>query len=292
MTRPSAAAPSAGERLIGLVRLTHPFPSLLDGLATVAFALVAGGSPANAGRLGMAMVALQASIGILNDVIDAPHDAGHKPGKPIPAGLVSPVVARTGVAVAAAVGVLLALPSGLAVTALALVILAIGYVYDRFAKGTAWSWLPFAVGIPLLPVFGWLGANGTLPAAFAILLPTALVAGAALAIANARADLDRDAASGVTSVATRLGAERAWTVQATLFGLVAGVALGSMVATRPAASALAGVVLGVLVVSGGTWLGRDCDAARRERAWEAQAVGIAVLAASWLAGMMGEGGLG
>ena len=32
------------------------------------------------------------------------------------------------------------------------------------AKGTAWSWLPFAVGIPLLPVYGWLGAAGALPA--------------------------------------------------------------------------------------------------------------------------------
>ncbi len=34
------------------------------------------------------MTALQASIGALNDLVDAPRDAGHKPGKPIPAGLV------------------------------------------------------------------------------------------------------------------------------------------------------------------------------------------------------------
>ena len=103
--------------------------------------------------------------------------------------------------------------------ALAVLILAIGYGYDRFAKGTAWSWLPFALGVPLLPVFGWLGAAGTVPAVFAILLPTAVVAGAALAIANARADVDRDAAAGVTSVATALGPDRAWVVAAGLFGL-------------------------------------------------------------------------
>ena len=35
------------------------------------------------------MTALQVSIGALNDIHDAPDDAGRKPGKPIPAGLVS-----------------------------------------------------------------------------------------------------------------------------------------------------------------------------------------------------------
>jgi 4-hydroxybenzoate polyprenyltransferase len=238
------------------------------------------------------MVAIQASIGMLNDVIDAPHDAGHKPGKPIPAGLVSPGAARVGVVVGAVVGLALAAPSGAATTAVALVILGIGYSYDRYAKGTAWSWLPFAVGIPLLPVFGWLGAVGTLPGSFAILLPAAVVAGAALAIANASADLDRDSAAGVVSVATTLGAERAWTVQAVLFGFVAGVAIGSLIATRATPLTVAGAVAGVVVISAGTWLGRDGDAHRRERAWEAQAVGVAVLAAAWLAGMVGEGGLG
>ncbi len=237
------------------------------------------------------MISLQASIGMLNDVIDAPHDAGHKPGKPIPAGLVARPAARVGVAVAAAVGLLLAAPSGWPTLALAVLILAIGYGYDLFAKGTAWSWLPFALGVPLLPVFGWLGAAGSVPPAFAILLPTAVVAGTALAIANARADVDRDAAAGVTSVATALGPDRAWAVAACLFGFVGGVALGSLLVTGAGPLALAGAVVGVVVISVGTWLGRDDDATRRERAWEAQAVGIAVLAAAWLAGMMGEGGL-
>ena len=36
------------------------------------------------------MTALQVSIGTLNDLVDAPRDAGRKPGKPIPAGLVTP----------------------------------------------------------------------------------------------------------------------------------------------------------------------------------------------------------
>ena len=50
--------------------------------------------PATALRLAVSMTALQVSIGTLNDIVDAPRDAGHKPGKPIPAGLVTPGIAR------------------------------------------------------------------------------------------------------------------------------------------------------------------------------------------------------
>ena len=79
LERLGRAEPSLAGRLAGWVRLTHPFPSLLDGLATAAIALVAAGEAPTAVRLGVSMTALQASIGILNDVVDAPRDAGHKP---------------------------------------------------------------------------------------------------------------------------------------------------------------------------------------------------------------------
>jgi 4-hydroxybenzoate polyprenyltransferase len=275
----------------GLVRLTHPFPSILDGLVVLAIALIAGGGVPTALRLGLSMIALQASIGALNDLLDVERDAGRVPPKPIPGGQVSVRAARALWVGAAVLGLALAAPSGLPTLVVALAALSVGYGYDRFAKGTAWSWLPFALGVPLLPVFGWLGAAGSVPPAFAILLPTAVVAGAALAIANARADVERDAAAGVTSVATALGPDRAWVVAACLFGFVGGVALGSLLVTGADPLALAGAVVGVVVISIGTWFGGDDDAARRERAWEAQAVGIAVLAAAWLAGMMGEGGI-
>ena len=119
------------------------------------------------------------------------------------------------------------MPSGPGLVALAGAVLAIGYAYDLRAKGTAWSWLPFAIGIPLLPVFAWFGTTGELPGSFAILLPAAVAAGAALAIANALADVERDRAAGLRSVALRLGPERAWTVQAVLLAAVVAAALVS-----------------------------------------------------------------
>jgi 4-hydroxybenzoate polyprenyltransferase len=237
------------------------------------------------------MTFLQASIGSLNDVVDAPRDAGRTPPKPIPGGLVSRAAALTVVAVAAILGVASSMPSGAPTTALAVVVLGIGYAYDLGFKGTAWSWLPFAVGIPLLPVYGWLGAAGVLPAAFAILLPAAVMAGAGLAVSNALADIERDTAAGTDSVATRLGARRAWTIQAILLAGVVGAAWltlavgGAAERAIDGGAAAAGALVATIVIGVGIALARHADAARRERAWEFEAIGVGLLAAAWLAGV-------
>jgi 4-hydroxybenzoate polyprenyltransferase len=248
-------------------------------------AMIAGAEPLVALRLGVAMTAVQASIGALNDVVDAPRDAGHKPGKPIPAGLVSGTAARVVVVAAAVIGLALSAPSGVPTVGLGAVVLVIGYAYDLGFKGTAWSWVPFAVAIPLLPVFAWLGSVGTVPASFAILIPVAVVAGSALAIANARADLERDAAAGVDSVAVRLGPGRSWAVAAGLLLFVVAAAIVTLV-RRDASTGTILVAVGAgVLVGAGIALGRRGDSARRERAWQLQAVGVALLAAAWLAGI-------
>lgn len=282
--------PGLMARIGGLIRLIHPFPSVLDGVVVGAIALVAGGDGLTSARLAVSMTALQASIGSLNDFVDAPRDSGHKPGKPIPAGLVSARVAATTVAAAAGIGVGLAISSGWGALGLAVVVLAIGFGYDLRFKGTAWSWLPFAVGIPLLPVYGWLGAAGTLPTSFAIVLPVAVIAGAALAIANARADMERDVQAGLDSVAIRLGSGRAWAVNAGLLGVVVVAAVTTLVAIGPPPGALVGAITAAFVIGLGVVMGRVGDGAQRERAWELQAIGLGLLALAWLVGFPLEGG--
>jgi len=263
----------------------HPFPIALDGVATGVVSRLAGGDAPASLRLGLAMVALQASIGALNDLADADTDRGRKPGKPIPAGQVSPAVARSVMVMAAAIGLLLAVPSGPGLVALGGLGLAIGYAYDLLAKGTAWSWLPFAIGTPLLPVFGWYGAAGSLPSVFALLVPAGIVAGAALAIANARADLERDAASGVDSVAIRLGSQRAWLAGAAMLAIVASAAFGSLWQAAAPTVALGASALAVALLAVGVAIGRSGSAVQRERAWEIQAVAVALLAVAWLWGV-------
>jgi 4-hydroxybenzoate polyprenyltransferase len=270
-------------RLGGLVRLTHPFPSLLDGGATLAIALLAGGRPFDALRLAAAMVALQASIGTINDLVDVPRDTGRKLGKPIPAGLVGPTTATLLALIAAAVGLVLSLPSGLATGVVAVAILAVGLLYDLWLRGTAWSWLPFALGIPLLPVFAWLGATGRVPELFLVLVPTAFISGAGLAIANALADIERDAEAGVRSVARHMGPAGAWTAHAMLQATVVAVAGASLLGAGAGIPLLLGAAGATVVLLAGVSLTRNASAAWRERGWELEAIGTALLAAVWIA---------
>jgi 4-hydroxybenzoate polyprenyltransferase len=229
------------------------------------------------------MVALQASIGALNDLLDVPLDRGRKPGKPIPAGLVPPAAAAIVVVGGAIIGGLLSWASGWMTAGLAVAILAVGYAYDGWFKGTAWSWLPFAIGIPLLPVYAWAGAAGVVPAQFTVLVPCAGLAGAALAIANSLADVERDSEAGVTSVARRLGYGAAWALHAGLHGVVLVVALATLPVLGTVGPGAAVAALGSAVILAGVAAGRGRGPEVRERAWELEAVGVAILGAGWLA---------
>lgn len=267
-----------------LLRLVHPFPSLLDGLVTTILALVVGGSVPTAVRLGLSMVALQAAIGALNDLVDAPTDAISKPRKPIPAGLVAPTVARLVVVVGVAAGLLLAALSGLPTVVVGLLILASGFSYDLAFKGTALSWLPFALGLPLLPVFAVVGATGMLPGWLAVLVPIAALAGAGLAMSNGLADAERDASAGVRSVAVALGPRRAWAVHLAVLGTALALALVSLLVLGGSAVAVIATLGGGLVVLAGAGLASAASAGRRERGWELEAIGVGLVGAAWVAG--------
>jgi 4-hydroxybenzoate polyprenyltransferase len=263
----------------------HPFPSLLDGAVVGVVATVAGGSTTDAVRLGVSMTALQFAIGAANDVVDAPTDLG-RVDKPIASGAVSRQAAIAAVAGFALLGVVL-VASAPVMIGLALLVLGIGFAYDLWAKGTALSWLPYAVGVPLLPVYGWLGATGTLPDLFIVLVPVAAIAGAALAIANALVDLERDQDAGVGSIALTLGRGPAALLVLGLHAVVVSVAVATLdgwgvpsgwalIANGTAMLPLAGAVFGFAAAfRGGPSL--------RERAWEVQAVGAGLLATAWIA---------
>ena len=249
-------------------------------------AVLAGGGALAALRLGLAMTALQLGIGAVNDLVDAPRDAGNKPGKPIPTGLVSPGAATFVGLLAFGIGLLLAMASGPLVAGLALVVIGIGLAYDLRLKGTAWSWLPFAVGIPILPVFGWAGASGGLDPLFAVLVPAAVAGGAALAIANSLVDVERDRAAGVSSVALALGQGSARAVEVVLLGGIAVAAVVSVAGfggSRETAL-IVGLLASVPVVA--TGLARSAEPARLELAWRAEAIGLGVLAIAWIAAVV------
>jgi len=228
------------------------------------------------------MTALQLGIGAVNDVVDAPRDAGHKPGKPIPAGLVPVRLAVLMAAIAFTTGVGLAAAGGPMEVGLAIVVIGIGLAYDLRLKGTAWSWLPFAIGIPLLPVFGWVGATGGLSPMFVVLIPAAVAGGAALAIANALVDVGRDRSAGMTSVAIALGEGRAQMIGIVLLAGIAVAAAGSAFVLGRGAPVVTTVgLIGCLPIAAAS-LARPSDPTRRENAWRAEAVGLGLLAVAWI----------
>lgn len=270
-------------------------------MATGGIALLAGADSLTAGRLALAMLSLQVSIGALNDAVDAPVDTVAKPGKPVPQGLVG---RRTAVWVAlfgGGVGLGLAAMSGLPTLAVALTGAALGWVYDLRLSRTPASWLPLSLALPLLPVFAWLGATGAVPPGLVTLVPVAVAAGAALGVANGIVDLERDARAGLGAIVVVLGRWRAWLLQTGLLGLVAVLAalLAPVPAAEPAALAAdvrlqalamlraSGVSLGIGLLGAGAaalWAARPSV---RERGWELEALGVAALGLGWLAGTAG-----
>jgi 4-hydroxybenzoate polyprenyltransferase len=256
-------------------------------------AQVAAGDVTTSVRLAIGMLGLQVSIGALNDLVDAPRDATTKPGKPIPRGAASAGDARWIAGLGLGVAVALVAPSGPAALVVLGACAACGYGYDLRLSRTAISWLPLAVALPLVPVFAWVGATGSLPGDLLAIVPAGGLAGAGLALANALADLDRDRSTGARSAAVRLGQRATWVIQAVL---VLGAVVVALVG-RPAAltgGGLGRLVLGagVLVLLVGVGLGggsvdpgRRGEAQRRERAWELEAGGVALVAVGWLASL-------
>ncbi len=256
---------------------------------TAGLARLAGATFDRSAVLGLAMLCLQASIGALNDVVDLERDRGHKPAKPLPRGLVSVSAARLVAAAGLAIGLGLSLVGGLPALLVALAGVATGYAYDLRLKTTAWSWLPFAVGLPLLLLFAWVGAGAVVPEVFAILVPVALVGGVAIALANELADDERDRAAGIRTAIGVLGRRRAWQADAVLQAGVIVVVLGSLV-MRGAAVPAVGLADGsAALMMVGVALSRGHRPLTRERGWELQAIGLAGLGLTWLAGLAGTG---
>jgi 4-hydroxybenzoate polyprenyltransferase len=282
---PSSERPRLGAgRLAGLVRLTHPFPSLVNALATLSMATLAGGAGPVAVRLAGSMLALQVSIGALNDIVDAGIDSGRKPGKPIPRGVVGIPAAAVVAGGGLATGLLLSAASGSATLVVALAGVSCGYAYDLRLSRTHWSWLPLAVALPLVPLHAWIGTTGTPPAPLLPLLPVGVVAGAGLAVGNGLVDMERDAAAAVATPAVALGRSRAWLVHALALGVA--VAGAVVLAPRPTAPAWIGLAaVGAVAVALGVALtGLEWPAAR-ERGWELEALGVAGLGVWWLIGL-------
>ena len=260
----------------------HPLPSAINAGLVFGLALVAGSEAPVAVVLGVAMFGYQASIGSLNDLVDADRDRQAKPGSPIPAGLVSRRLAMGIAIVGGALGTAVSAAFGAAVLAAGSAGYGCGLAYDLFMRRWGWGWLCFALALPLLLVWTWLAAAGSLPRAWPILLPVAALAGPTLHLANSLADADEDRRSGTRSLTVALGVERAQRLLAALVTTVYLLAWVTLAWLAPLSVTAAVTAVGATLLAGlGVTLSRRTDSRAREAGWLVQAVGLAVLAVAW-----------
>ncbi|HET7676616.1 MAG TPA: UbiA family prenyltransferase [Candidatus Limnocylindrales bacterium] len=249
---------------------------------------VAGGAPAVVLLLALGMLAFQVSIGATNDLADRAADGLSKPAKPIPAGLVSPAMAR-GVALGGGLLGLLAtllvamLGAGWPVVAVGLAGYGLGIAYDLRLKRAGLGWLAYALALPLLPAYAVLGATGRLTPVVLLAMAAAVPAGIALALANSLLDATADRRAGVGAVAVRLGEPAARRLMAgTQAAVVAGAWATALWLTAGHQADLRPLLLASLAVGGGVALQLGGGGAARQRGWELQVLGVALLGVAWL----------
>jgi 4-hydroxybenzoate polyprenyltransferase len=205
-----AHAPGWRRTVRGYILLPHLVPVLVVELATAAFAVVAwGGVPPLSllGPLLLAMLGGQLAIGAINELVDLPSDAISKPEKPLPSGAVSLRGAR--IVVAVGIVMMVVFGSGFGPGPFALLALGtgIGVAYDLWFKQTAWSWLPYLLALPLLPIWVFAALGRTEPGLF-LLYPLGALATVGVHFSQALPDVDADRVAGLRTVTSRLGAER------------------------------------------------------------------------------------
>ncbi len=222
---------------------THPGPTLVVTLLSLALGIAAGVAPAHLALLVAAVFAGQVSVGLSNDAIDGTRDAAvGRTDKPIAGGEIA-----AGRALAVAVGAVvialaLSVPLGPGLVAAHAVALASAWAYNAGFKSTPLSIAPFLLSFGLFPSFATLSTP--MPALAA---PWATAAGAALGAAvhltNVVRDLDDDRRTGVRGLPHRLGA------RASVLLAAVCIVVGALAVLLGAGAAPVGILFFVAVVA-------------------------------------------
>ncbi len=253
-----AAGPAPGWHVL---RMLHPFPSLLVTVVTVAIAVFAdpGGSRVTWAQLGGGMLLFQFSIGIMNDVVDATDDRASKPWKPIARGAFRRDRAALLAGMCAGAGLLVTITFPLQAWLVGVVGLGCGLAYDVVLKRTVLSWLPYAIAIPLVPIWVY-AAIDAWDALLWWTLPLGALLGFSLHIANQLPDADQDGRRGIRSAAQRVDTRRAYGLAVGAFGVAASVAVIVLVFESPGRAGLAALdafVVALLGPRATRFFGRD-----------------------------------
>src|SRR5690349_1971170 len=220
-----------------LVRSAHPKQAVFLALVLGVLAAVDGRAEREALMTAAAVLAVQLSLGLSNDVSDQHHDyRAQTPGKPIASGALPSSRAGYWMMVLVLLAVPLSMYLGTAAGLALIATLPIGWVHNRWLHRTAFSWLGWTLTFALFPAVlsygGWgKGVHGD--------APTYAVTGAAAAVGfclhfvTTLGDLVEDNKSGARNLplrlALRIGAPRVLVLTILLTtAAVSGLAVASL----------------------------------------------------------------
>lgn len=232
-----------------LWRSTHPGPTVVVTLVAFALGLSVGLDAARLTLLTASVLFGQVSIGLSNDVIDAPRDrtTGRR-DKPLAADGAPVRAAWISAFVAAALALALSAVLGWGLALAHAVFLAAGWAYNARLKSTIWSGACFIVGFGTFPSLAFLALPDPRVAPL-----WAWIAGATLGVAihfsNVLPDIEDDARTGVRGLPHRIGARGSSAIAfgALIVGAAAAV-VGPAVAAGTAVSPASWVAGGAVVV--------------------------------------------
>ena len=217
--------------------------------AAFAFVWVAsrGAPPPSTALFVLSILVTQIAIAFHNNWCDRDLDAATKPWRLIPRGAIHPVTAHRMSWILFAAGLAIAAPLGLLAVIAIAVGTACGFVYNAGVKRTIWSFAPFFLALPTLPVAAFVVAGRTDAAlAVAYLIGAPLVI--AVHLADALPDIARDRAFGLRTLAVRLGTRRTYVACWTGVAAAAGLTL-ALAPTDGSPSLLFSVGVGLLAAA-------------------------------------------
>ncbi|MDT3345034.1 UbiA family prenyltransferase [Microbacterium aquilitoris] len=224
---------------------THPGPSLVVTVLSLALGIAAGLEPWRLVVLVVAVFAGQVSVGLSNDAIDLFRDATvGRSDKPLVRGDTRVRTAWIAAGIALGVAVLLSAVLGWGMLFAHVIALVSAWSYNAGLKATPASLLPFLVSFGIFPSLATLSAPAPQPAALWAAFAGAML-GAAVHLTNVLPDLDDDRRTGVRGLPHRIGP--AASVMLAVVGIVVAaiaVLVGSLI---EGASPLAMIAFALLV---------------------------------------------
>jgi len=188
-----------------LLKSTHPIPSIAVATYVTLFSLGIGTTPIRSLLIGFTVLLQQFSVGLSNDWLDFKRDlaAGRK-DKPAVSGLITASQIRNASLGAAVLAQAMSFVFGWQAAILMVFMLLAGWSYNLGMKSNWSSFVPYAVGFGLLPIFAGFSTEDSFWVPAWVIVASALF-GVSAHFANALPDMFDDQKTGVRALPHLLG---------------------------------------------------------------------------------------